>query len=247
MARGCYRIADTVVEICSIHDEVHKLCRGYEAEGEARFCIEIRPEDIAFERERSRREDVLEGRAPVAYSDGYLETLAVYRSFAERAVSDGILLIHGSALAIDGRACLFTAESGTGKSTHARLWRERFGDRVVMINDDKPLVRIRNERVEIFGTPWNGKHRIGNNVSYPLHTLALLQRSPENRIRPLTVEEAYPQILAATYRPRTPVGVVATLGLLDRMMHRVAPYALGCNMERDAALVSYEGMKELHV
>lgn len=247
MPRGLYRIADTVIEIDSIFDDVHTLCREYGTSGEARFRIAVSREDIALERERAQREDRLEGRVGAAYSDAYLETLAVYRKFAELAISDGILLVHGSALAIDGRACLFTARSGTGKSTHARLWRKVFGDRIVMINDDKPMIRLRGGRVEIFGTPWNGKHRIGNPVCYPLCTVAFLSRSPRNTIQPLTLGDAYPQLLAATYRPSTPVGTAATLGLLDEVLRSVAPYALGCNMEDEAALISYEGMKELHL
>ncbi len=78
------------------------------------------------------------------------------------------VLFHGSALAIDGDGYLFTAKSGTGKSTHTRLWRERFGDRVVMINDDKPLLHIDAGSVIAYGTPWNGKHRLGTNASVPL-------------------------------------------------------------------------------
>lgn len=84
----------------------------------------------------------LKGKKAMAdgeYSLSYLETLAVYRKIVTRLVFSDILLIHGSAIAVDGKAYLFTAPSGTGKSTHTRMWREYFKDRAVMVNDDKPL------------------------------------------------------------------------------------------------------------
>lgn len=85
-----------------------------------------------------------------------------------------ILLMHGSALCMDGEAYIFAAPSGTGKSTHARLWREVFGDRVWMINDDKPLVRVEEERAFVFGSPWCGKHKLGCNGSARLKAVVEL-------------------------------------------------------------------------
>ena len=67
---------------------------------------------------------------------------------------------------------MFTAPSGTGKSTHARLWREAFGERVVMINDDKPLLLVRPEGVTVYGTPFRGKHGLGGDRSAPLRAIA---------------------------------------------------------------------------
>ena len=83
---------------------------------------------------------------------------------------------------MDGAAYLFTAPSGTGKSTHTRLWREVFGDRVWMINDDKPMLRISENLVTAYGTPWNGKHHISRNASAPLKAIVQLNRGKENII-----------------------------------------------------------------
>ena len=177
------------------------------------------------------------------YADAYLETLAVYRKIAEYLPKDGTVLFHGSAIAVDGEAYLFAAKSGTGKSTHARLWRELLGDRAVMINDDKPLLHIAPEGATVFGTPWNGKHRLGINGSAPLKTICFLERGEQNRIVRIEPKAAYPMLLQQTYRPASLESLKQTLTLLDTLMQTVAFYRLACNMKPEAAKVSYEAMK----
>ena len=108
---------------------------------------------------------------------------------AEKLVAYGALLMHGSALCMDGNAYIFTAKSGTGKSTHARLWREAFGDRVWMINDDKPMIRV--DEMRVYGTPWDGKHHLSRNASAPLKAIVKLERAEENRVAPLAKADAF--------------------------------------------------------
>ena len=147
-----YKIADRIIEIRSLHLMIHEQCREYRAAGVPDFRIEITPSDIVFEREKSAQADKAEERAIQFYSDGYLETLAAYRKIAERMPEYDTVLFHGSAIAVDGQAYLFTARSGTGKSTHARLWRELLGDRAIMVNDDEPLIRISDTSTIIYGS-----------------------------------------------------------------------------------------------
>lgn len=71
-----------------------------------------------------------------------LEETAVYRKIADKMVDYDTFVFHGSVIAVEGQAYLFTAKSGTGKSTHTRLWREMLGDKAVMVNDDKPMLRV---------------------------------------------------------------------------------------------------------
>ena len=135
---GLYRIAETNIEIISLYAQVHDLCRDYRAQGAPELTVRVTAAGIA-------RECAADDGA--GHSDAYLETLAVYRQIAEAMPARDTLLFHGSALAADGVGYLFTAPSGTGKSTHARLWRELLGGRVRMINDDKPLLRLGPEGV----------------------------------------------------------------------------------------------------
>ena len=242
MYRGIYLIAGRRVEIFSLYEAVHNMCRDYACEGNADFTVTVTPAQIDYERERSDHEAFVEGLTPVHYTDEYLETLAVYRQIADFMLQQGILLFHGSAIAVDGVAYLFTAKSGTGKSTHTRLWRQLFGERAVMINDDKPLLRLTEDEVVVCGTPWNGKHGLGTNTQAPLRAICILERAADNTITPISKREAYAMLLQQTYRPSDPAAMGRVLTLLDQLSVRVGLYRLGCNMDPGAAQVAYEGM-----
>ena len=239
-----YRLADRIIEINSMHPMTHEQCREYRAAGVPDFRIEITPSDIVFEREKSAQADKAEERAIQFYSDGYLETLAAYRKIAERMPEYDTILFHGSCVAVDGAGYLFTAKSGTGKSTHTRLWRELLGDRAIMINDDKPLIRISDSGAIIYGTPWDGKHHLSNNIAVSLKAICILERAKENAILPVTREEALPMLIQQTYRPADPFTLAKTLTLIDRLGMEVKLYRLRCNMDISAAKLSYGTMKE---
>lgn len=230
------------MEIHSIHHSVHRLCHAYLTEEPADFTVETTPADIERERTQSQREDRLAGKPEKHLSDAYLEELAVYRMIAERMPDYGTLLFHASAVAVDGWCYMFLAPSGTGKSTHTRLWREVFGDRALMVNDDKPLVSV-GEDVVVHGTPWNGKHHLGANVSVPLKAMCLLERGTANSITPVSSSEAFSLLLPYMYRPAVPQGLMKALELLRSLASQARLYRLVCNMERDAATTAFEGMQ----
>ena len=238
-----YRIADRNIRIRSIWEDVHRLCREYELTGVPDLCVRTEQKDIDAERAAVAETGMTDGQTVTAWSDAYLETLAVYRQIAERMTDYDTLLFHGSAIAVDGQGYLFTAPSGTGKSTHARLWRELLGDRAVMVNDDKPLLRVTESGVTVYGTPWNGKHRLGSNIAVPLRAVCELARAEENSIAEISAREAVPTLLRQCYRPSDPAAMQKTLALLDRMTKCLRFYRLRCNMEPDAARVSWEAMR----
>ncbi len=227
-----YRFAEKLVRVSTFFEMTHRLCRDYRAEGEPDFTADITADDLAYERERAT------GNFP----DAYLETLAVYRKIAEKMPAYDTVLMHGSVIAVDGEAYLFAARSGTGKSTHTRLWRELLGDRAVMVNDDKPLVRITESGATAFGTPWNGKHRLGANIAVPLKAVCPLRRAETNSSAPITKGEAYPDLLRQIYRPSDPEALRKTLALIDMLTREVGLWRLGCNMEIEAAQVAFKGM-----
>ena len=239
-----YKFAETVVRIDTIHNAVASLCRDYRVfTSGIDFEINTSQADIDFEREKTARENELEGIPIHNFSDGYLETLAVYRKIAERMPEYDTILFHGSCVAVDGVGYLFTAKSGTGKSTHTRLWRELLGERAIMVNDDKPLLRITDEGAVAYGTPWDGKHRLSRNVAVPLKAICILERAKENTIRPITGREAYPMLLQQTYRPRDGRALCKTLTLIDKLTASVGFWRLCCNTETVAAQVAFEAMK----
>lgn len=236
-------LAGFCVEINSIFETTRTFCRDYLCEGTPEFTVTITPKDITLEREKSAKEDLLEGIPVRQFSDEYLETLAVYRKICAKLLERETLLFHGSAIAVDGVAYLFSAKSGTGKSTHTALWRQVFNDRAVMINDDKPLLKLTSDGVLVCGTPWNGKHGLGCNRMVPLKAICILERAENNTIAPVDAAEALPMLLQQSFRTGTPNGTVLLFDILDKLTKRVQLYRLGCNMDPQAAIVAYEGMK----
>ncbi len=228
-----YTFAHKNIAVHSLYPEVHAYCSAYETDSPPDFTITTSPQDINFEREHSTG----------THSDGWLEVTAVYRKIAERMPLYDAFLIHGSVLSVDGAGYMFTAPSGTGKSTHSRLWREYLAGRVVMINDDKPLVHIHDRTAEVFGTPYCGKEGLNTRTSAPLKAICIIERAEENHIHSLTFREAYPDIFRQTYRPHDRAALAKTLGLLDRLGELVKFYRLGCNMTINAAELAYNTMK----
>ena len=112
-----------------------------------------------------------------------------------------------------------------------------------MVNDDKPLLKITNGSVIVYGTPYNGKHRLGSNIAVPLKAICILTRSAENHIEPVTREQAYPMLIQQVYRPNEITLLQKTLSLTDRLSDSIRLYRLGCNMDISAAKIAYEGMK----
>lgn len=238
----CVRLADTVIRIEPMFEYVREYCREYITKEQAAFTVRVEVSDIAFERERSAREAERAGRTDDSYSDSYLETLAVYRRIAEDLPMINTVLFHGSVIAVDGQGYLFTAKSGTGKSTHTGLWRELLGSRAVMVNDDKPLLKITEKGVFAYGTPWDGKHRLSTNISVPLKAICVLTRDTDNHIAEIQPKEAYQMLLQQAYRPMDRGAMIQSLKLIDEMMKMTKFYRLGCNRNVDAARVAYEGM-----
>ena len=232
-------MADLTIRVTHCYKYLIAFSRGYLAPdtGETPdIDVTVTQEDIAAERARA-----VSGESS-GFSDAYFESVAAFRLIAERVPAFGRYLMHGSAVAVDGAGYLFTAPSGTGKSTHAGLWRQLLGERAVMVNDDKPFIRVTDNDVWVCGTPWNGKHRLGSNISVPLKGICILHRGETNRIEPATHAEALTALMTQSYRPADLEALSRTLGLIETVLATVPVYSLYCNMEPDAARVSYEYM-----
>lgn len=243
MITDIYKIADKIVKITSIYNNVHMKCADYHFEGKPEISVETKAKDIEYERWISRNTAITNGEIPVEHSEPYLETLAVYRKIADELANSNCFLFHGSAIAVDGKAYIFTAKSGTGKSTHTALWRKLFGHRAVMINDDKPLIRITDDGAVVYGTPWCGKHNLSTNTSAPLEAVCILTRSEKNNIKRIDSRAALPILLQQSYRSSDPKITSLILGLVCTLAEKIPIYKLGCNMELEAAQVAYNGMK----
>ncbi len=241
-----YEFAGKVIRVSSQYETVHNYCADYRTEEEPDFAVMISQADIDYERKKSADENRLTGLTAREHSDGYLEELAVYRKIAEKMPEYDTILFHGSVVAVDGEAYMFTAKSGTGKSTHTRLWRELFGDRAVMVNDDKPLLHI-GDTVTAYGTPYDGKHRLSSRIAVPLKAVCILTRAAENHIIQITKAEAYTMLVQQAYRPADMSALQRTMTLIDKLADAVKLYRIGCNMDISAAKVAYDGMNDVNI
>jgi hypothetical protein len=235
-------LASCVVAVRANFESSRAYCRDFLSAKAPELTVTVTPEDLTLEREKSAQTDMAEGVPVRNLTDAQLEITAIQRKLAQAFFSRDILVFHGSAVAVDGVAYLFTAKSGTGKSTHTRLWRQMLGPRAVMINDDKPFLKITRDDVEVFGSPWNGKHRLSANISAHLQAICLLERGEQNEIVKISPREALPALLQQSSRPLDTRQLPTYMELLDKLSGRVSFYRLRCNMEPEAAAVSYEAM-----
>ena len=239
---GVYQIAGHRIGIESMYPDVHRFCSAYRTSGEPEITIRVPAEELEASREAVEEKIRSGAILPFDCSMQYLEVAWIYKKLSERMPYWDIFMLHGSAVAVDGECYAFCAKSGTGKSTHSRLWREMLGDRAVMVNDDKPMIRVREDGgADVYGTPWDGKHKLSTNTHVPLKAICFLERSSENSIREISKSEAYPSLLQSVYRPFDPEAMEKTLQLIERM--NVKFYRLWCNMDISAAELSYQTMK----
>ena len=242
MEQFTMRICGQTVAVGAMHLSTLKSCKDFICGAEPDFSVEITPSDIGLEQEATDKERAIEGLPLFKMEESLLERTALQRKIAEKLFEYDTVLFHGSVIAVDGNGYLFTAKSGTGKSTHTRLWREMLGDRAVMVNDDKPFLQVKKDHIQVFGSPWNGKHGLGNNIEFPLKAICILERNEKNEISQISASEAVPMLLQQSHRPQQPRLLPKYLDILENIAQKTAFYRLKCNMEPEAALISYQSM-----
>ncbi len=162
--------------------------------------------------------------------------------YTELLKYNGILL-HSSCIVVDGMAYAFSADSGTGKSTHTQLWLKYFGDRAHMLNDDKPAIRLIDGKVYACGTPWSGKYDYSSPEIAELAGICFLERSEENWIRKADTGKAVFNIFSQTVRKLNADRMDMLFDVLEQIFAKVPLYEFGCNISREAVLTSYNAMK----
>lgn len=164
--------------------------------------------------------------------------------FSDRLTSLGGMVLHGSSLAFEGNGLIFSAPSGTGKSTHTGLWREQYGDRVVMVNDDKPAIRFGEDgKPVIYGTPWSGKTELNTNVSAPLRAIVFLERSEKNAIRRLSATESLLYMGRELQLPYHDKALCEKLwDTAARLVQSVPVFLLSCTISQEAVSLVREAV-----
>lgn len=230
-------IAGIPIGISALYPSTRAFLEEYLTQKTPLFSVEVAEEDIEFEQEQSAVQNKREGIPVQRYGARYLETLAVLRKIADRAFDYGVVLFHGSVVAVDGRAYLFTAPSGTGKTTHSKLWLERFPNAYIL-NGDKPFLKEENGRILAYGTPWRGKEQFGRNEMLPLEAICLLERGQKNSIVKIGLDEALETMLRQIHLPNTPDSMLKAVSMCDKIGKSVRLYRLKCNTDPEAAAAS---------
>lgn len=156
------------------------------------------------------------------------------------------MMFHAAAVGWKGRAYLFSGPSGTGKSTHRKLWQQLYGeDAVTAFNDDKPPIRFIDGKWYAYGAPWNGKSNIQKNVKFPLGGICFLKQGTENRIRKMSSLEAISYLTGQTvHKLLSEKRAAALLENVDSLMKHIPIFLLECTPTLEAAKLSSETMSK---
>ena len=235
-------IAGLVTRVQPMFVTTREYCRDYLSDIDADFFVEVMEEDLAYEQKMLDQEAVEEGLKFRKFSNPFLERTSIQRKIAYELLNRDTVLLHGSAIGLDGNAYLFTAPCGTGKSTHTRLWREAFGCRAVTVNDDKTFLKITPSGVLAYGSPWSGKHGLHTNICLPLKGICFLSRGSENVITPAKPEDWVEELRHQSLIPENPSGQAKAFALIDALAQQTPLWQLKCTKDISAAFVSSKAM-----
>ena len=209
------------------------LCRDYLTdESHTDFSVCADEKEILLE--------IQETNAPI--NAEYAESVCIHRAIAEHLAEYDAFLLHSAFIECEGVGVAFAAKSGVGKSTHISIWQRVFGDKVRVINGDKPIVRLINGEFYGYGTPWLGKENIGKNGCCKLKALCFLNRGEKNAISIVSAETAAMMLFSQIYLPSIGENAAKTLELVDKFSSSVSFFKLYCNMQDEAAKVSHNAI-----
>jgi len=229
-----FNIAELPVTMEAIHEPLVSRSRAYLSKSKTPAVADLSLSEETYARYRKKYPEA---------EDSLIEYMVTGSSFYHTLIHHDGILLHSSAVVLDGEAYLFSAPSGTGKSTHTSLWLQEFPG-CEILNDDKPAIRILENGIFVYGTPWSGKTALNLNRKVPLRGIAFLQRGETNTIVPMESIKALENLLNQTVRPGEKDAAAKLFGLLDRILTRIPMYSLTCNMDPQAAHVSYDTMSK---
>lgn len=232
-----YRIADLNIGVESKNDFTKKYMKDYLVnDTKVDFTVTTTDDMINYEK------SIAIEKVP----EPYYELTAILRSICRTILDEyNGFFLHCSCLKHEDKAIVFTAKSGTGKSTHARLWRELLDDKVTMINDDKPIVRFIDGEFIIYGTPWNGKHSLSNNIKAPIKAIYYLHQADENKVEKCDPISSISKLLSQTIIPDNNECMNKLLTMLENLVTQIPMFDLYCNISEDAVNTVLNSLNEI--
>lgn len=231
-----HKIADLTVDMGYKYERMIKQAEAYRIEGDKTPDMTIYLSDSFIEQK------IKEDGELTPETCEYIYTGSI---FYLGLIHFGGLMLHASAVLIDGKAYLFSASSGVGKSTHTSLWQKAFGkDRAKILNDDKPAIRIEKDGIYAFGTPWSGKTDLNINVKAPIAGICFLERGDKNKIRRENGGAVIAKLLAQTVRPYKEQNMDILLRHVDKVLKEIPVYTMRCTISEEAAYTAYNEMSK---
>lgn len=234
----CISIAQIAIQIKPLSNDMKSYCKQYLIPDNSivQEVIEITETDIEIETKYLQA-----CNAPTyRFNRNILEFDAIHRKVADRLLDHNILLFHASAISINSKAILFSAPSGTGKSTHTQYWKQLYNDNVEIINDDKPLIKCDHNGVFVYGSPWNGKNRLSSNNFAKLDSICILNRGTDNKITRVSQQEIILELFNQIYVPTDINKRQKVLSLLDTILKNSKLYVIYCTDSIESARVVSE-------
>lgn len=250
-------VAELVVRIENLYPDIRELCRDY-------ITGDERNADIIVSVSEEELQEEIDKAPEYFFGKGYAEGVVAYEKISNALPAFDAFVMHGSVVEVDGGAYAFSAESGTGKTTHTRYWKEVLGDRLKVINGDKPILRAKgpgrkyevgsrkcetinasSDTLLVYGTPWCGKEGWNTNTCAPLKALCLLERGEKNEIFPIDAFEHLSELMGHFHLPGNgQVDMLKLMQLIDRMVNIVPVYRLRCTNDISAAetAIKYFGL-----
>ena len=230
------KVSSLVVRLAGNHEETHNFCKEYFTD-EENVDIFVSASDEDVEGEIARHGG--------SGTRSYYEKIYLYRQLAERLPKFDRFVFHGVAVKVDGKGFVFSAPSGTGKSTHVMLLKKYFGDNVTIINGDKPILQVTDEGSIICPCPWAGKEGWQTKEEAPLSGIFLIKRANVSSIKKISPAEYLEELVLQAYLPENSEMFLKTLELMDKATKNVPFYLLECDISKSAAEASFEVMSSI--
>lgn len=227
-----YKIAEIDFDFTPKYKYTQILCKDYLSDEKYGIKISYTEKELLEEKEKAPQ-----------FTFDLCESTIIYRKICKEIIKHKGFVLHSSAIEKDGIAYLFTALSGVGKSTHARMWKEYFKDEVTIINDDKPIIRLINNSFYVFGTPWCGKDNLQTNKGVLVKAVCRIYQNNTNEIKEIIPSQILPFLLNQTLRPIEEDLMELLLENISLFLIRIKFYELRCNISYEAAKLAYEKMR----
>ena len=229
-----YNIAGVIVEMNPMFNRTISQAKPY-------LTTSLNSPDISIELTIEKLEEIKKRYNHLDLEE--IEYIFLGQLFYRHILKHNGILLHSSCVVKDNQAYLFSAPSGTGKSTHTNLWLEEFKDAFIL-NDDKPAIIYKDNTLYAAGTPFSGKHDISKNTLVPIKGICFIERSSNNWIKEISSKQAIFEILNQTERIPYEEDMNLILEHISNIVKNTKIYKMGCNISIEAVYTSYNKMSK---